>query len=65
MDNAYINYLVGKVLHNSATLSLNANVQNVFVITKYKGLDPEIASGVDNNFYPRPRIYSVGLNLRF
>src|SRR5690242_5116667 len=65
MDNAYINYLVGKVLHNSATLSLNANVQNVFVITKYQGLDPEIASGVDNNFYPRPRIYSVGLNLRF
>lgn len=65
MDNAYINYLVGKVLHNSASLTLNANVQNVFVITKYTGLDPEISSGVDNNFYPRPRIYSLGLNLRF
>lgn len=65
MDNAYINYLVGKVLRNSATLTLNANVQNVFVITKYTGLDPEISSGVDNNFYPRPRIYSLGLNLRF
>ena len=65
MDNAYISYNVGKVLNNSATLTLNANVQNVFIITKYTGLDPEISSGVDNNFYPRPRIYSLGLNLRF
>ena len=65
MDNAYISYNVGKVINNSATLTINANVQNVFVITKYTGLDPEISSGVDNNFYPRPRIYSLGLNLRF
>jgi iron complex outermembrane receptor protein len=65
MDNAYINYNLGKVFNNTANLTLNANVQNVFIITKYKGLDPEISSGVDNNFYPRPRIYSLGLNLRF
>ncbi len=65
MDNAYVSYNVGKVINNSATLTINANVQNVFVITKYTGLDPEISSGVDNNFYPRPRIYSLGLNLRF
>lgn len=65
MDNAYISYNVGKVFNNTANLSINANVQNVFVVTKYQGLDPEIASGVDNNFYPRPRIYSLGLNVRF
>ncbi len=65
MDNAYISYTVGKVFHNAANLTINANVQNVFVITNYQGLDPEIASGVDNNFYPRPRTYSLGLNLRF
>ena len=65
MDNAYLSYNVGKVFNEKANLSLNANVQNVFVITKYKGLDPEIATGVDNNFYPRPRTYSLGLNLRF
>jgi iron complex outermembrane receptor protein len=42
-------------------------VQNVFVITKYKGLDPENASdgGVDNNIYPRPRIFSLGFNFDF
>jgi iron complex outermembrane receptor protein len=64
MDNAYVSYNVGKVF-NAANLTVSANVQNVFVITKYQGLDPEIATGVDNNFYPRPRTYSLGLNLRF
>jgi TonB-dependent starch-binding outer membrane protein SusC len=33
------------------------------VITNYKGLDPEIAGGIDNNFYPRPRMYTLGLNI--
>ncbi len=39
--------------------------QNVFVITDYSGLDPEIASGVDNNVYPRPRTFVLGLNFLF
>jgi iron complex outermembrane receptor protein len=51
--------------HKKAGLRLNASVQNVFVITKYKGLDPEISSGIDNNFYPRPRTYALGLNVDF
>lgn len=62
MDNFSLGYNAGKVFR-SANLRVNANVQNVFVITKYKGLDPEISSGIDNNFYPRPRIFSLGLNL--
>ncbi|MEO9022292.1 MAG: SusC/RagA family TonB-linked outer membrane protein [Ginsengibacter sp.] len=65
MDNAYVSYNLGRVFNNTADLSVSANVQNVFVITKYKGLDPEIANGVDNNFYPRPRVYSLGLRMRF
>ena len=40
-------------------------VQNPFVFTKYDGLDPEIASGVDNSFYPRPVTFLLGLNLTF
>jgi iron complex outermembrane receptor protein len=40
-------------------------VQNPFVFTKYKGLDPEIFGGLDMNFYPRPITYLVGLNLTF
>lgn len=40
-------------------------VQNPFIITKYKGLDPEVASGVDKNPYPRPRCFQIGLSLNF
>ncbi len=42
-----------------------ATVQNPFVITKYKGLDPEISGGIDNNIYPRPIISLLGLTLNF
>ena len=44
-----------------------ASVQNVVTITKYTGLDPEIPSidGVDNNFIPRPRLYTVRLSVNF
>ncbi|TCK65192.1 iron complex outermembrane receptor protein [Winogradskyella wandonensis] len=38
---------------------------NLFVITDYDGLDPEIANGIDNNFYPRARSVVFGLNLTF
>jgi TonB-linked SusC/RagA family outer membrane protein len=38
---------------------------NLFVITDYEGLDPEIANGIDNNFYPRTRNVVLGLNLSF
>jgi len=65
MDNLNIGYNLGGIYHNKANLRLNATVQNVFVITKYTGLDPEIGSGIDNNFYPRPRIFALGLNLDF
>jgi iron complex outermembrane receptor protein len=65
MDNLYVGYDFGRILKGKASLRLNFNVQNVFVITEYKGLDPEISNGVDNNLYPRPRIYSLGINLDF
>ena len=44
---------------------LSFTVQNVFTITKYKGLDPEVDGGIDNNFYPRPRVFVLGVNLTF
>ncbi len=65
MDNINLGYDFGKVLQNRANLRITANVQNVFTITKYKGLDPEIGSGVDNSFYPRPRTFVLGANLDF
>ncbi|HMC84629.1 MAG TPA: hypothetical protein VKI61_03855, partial [Chitinophagaceae bacterium] len=67
LDNINLGYNVGKVFNNKATLRVNVSVQNVFVITKYKGLDPENSSdaGTDNTIYPRPRIASLGLNFDF
>ncbi|MGI4021195.1 MAG: SusC/RagA family TonB-linked outer membrane protein [Janthinobacterium lividum] len=66
MDNAGLGYTFGKIFRNSSiNLRLNANVQNVFVVTKYSGLDPEVFGGIDNNFYQRPRTYTLGLNLGF
>jgi hypothetical protein len=62
MDNLGLGYNFGHIYKN-ITLRANANVQNVFVITKYPGLDPEVVGGIDNNFYPRPRTYTLGLNL--
>jgi TonB-dependent starch-binding outer membrane protein SusC len=64
MDNLNIGYSLGKVF-TGGNLRLNFNVQNVFTVTNYKGLDPEIANGVDNNFYPRPRTFVFGANLDF
>ncbi len=44
---------------------LSFTVQNALILTKYSGLDPETSSGFDNNFYPRPRTFIVGLGLTF
>ncbi|MBW8684805.1 SusC/RagA family TonB-linked outer membrane protein [Chitinophaga rhizophila] len=65
MDNLSLGYNFGKILRNTATLRVNAIVQNVFVITNYSGLDPEIFSGIDNNPYPKPRIFSLGINIAY
>jgi iron complex outermembrane receptor protein len=44
LDNINLGYNFGKVLNNKTNLRVNASVQNVFVITKYNGADPENAS---------------------
>ena len=42
-----------------------ATASNVFCITKYKGIDPEVFGGIDNNLYPRPISFILGVNLNF
>ncbi|TWI84545.1 SusC/RagA family TonB-linked outer membrane protein [Chitinophaga japonensis] len=67
MDNFTLGYSFKNILKDKASLRVSATVQNAFVITGYSGLDPElgIGDGIDNKFYPRPRVYSLGLNLDF
>jgi iron complex outermembrane receptor protein len=64
MDNINVAYDAGEVFRK-ARLRVSANVQNAFVITNYTGVDPEITGGIDNQFYPRPRTFVLGLNLDF
>jgi iron complex outermembrane receptor protein len=63
MDNIHIGYNFGRVFKSTGDLKISGNVQNVFIITKYNGVDPEVSGGIDNNLYPRPRNYTLGLNL--
>ena len=65
LDNVNLGYNFGKVFNNKADMRFNFNVQNVLIISKYKGADPENAGGIDNNFYPRPRTFVAGINLDF
>ena len=46
-------------------LNVFATVQNVGCISSYTGVDPEIYSGIDNNMYPRPRTYILGIKFNF
>jgi iron complex outermembrane receptor protein len=63
LDNLNFGYDFGDVFNGRAGLRLNMNLQNFVVITKYKGVDPEIFGGIDNNFYPRPRVITIGASL--
>ena len=47
--------------YSNMSLRIFAGVQNPFVITKYKGLDPEVFDGVDGNIYPRAVTWSLGV----
>jgi iron complex outermembrane receptor protein len=61
MDNMSIGYNFDQYVKTR----LSFTVQNVFTITRYKGLDPEVADGIDNNKYPRPTVFVLGVNLTF
>ncbi|WP_343703997.1 TonB-dependent receptor [Chitinophaga sp.] len=63
MDNVGVTYNVGRLFKSEAGLRVSANCQNVFVYTKYRGLDPELSSGIDYNLYPRARTFVLGLHL--
>lgn len=65
MDNMSLAYNFGNVIGGQTNLLVSFTVQNAFTITNYEGLDPEIAFGIDNNFYPRPRNFVLGVNLQF
>ena len=64
MDNITIGYTFDKFFTDKISGRVSASVQNVFTITGYNGLDPE-TSAIDSNIWPRPRTFTIGLNLNF
>ena len=64
-DNITLGYSFKKLFGAPIGGRVYAAVQNVFTITKYKGLDPEVENGLDNNIYPRPLTTLIGLSLNF
>ncbi|KRD11019.1 SusC/RagA family TonB-linked outer membrane protein [Flavobacterium sp. Root901] len=65
LDNVTVGYTLDKALLKAASLRFSAGVQNVFVLTKYDGLDPEKFNGIDGNVYPRARTFLFGVNASF
>ncbi len=70
-DNITLGYTFPRLWNNRSTLRVTLGVQNVATITSYTGIDPEIYSGnsscpgIDKEVYPRPRTFTLGLNLNF
>ncbi|MDQ2770061.1 MAG: TonB-dependent receptor [Bacteroidota bacterium] len=65
LQNVTLGYDFGALLRAGTTLRLTLAGQNLLLLSHYSGLDPEHATGIDNQFYPFPRTITAGLNLGF
>lgn len=66
MDNITLGYSFNEITKSDRSqVRLYAGVQNVFTITDYSGLDPEIANGIDTSIFPRARTFYLGTNVKF
>ena len=67
MDNITLGYTFDRPIKKFASNSIRlwAGMQNVFTLTNYSGLDPEVFNGIDNTIYPRPRTFLLGANIKF
>ncbi|WP_320110910.1 TonB-dependent receptor [Draconibacterium orientale] len=64
LDNVSVGYTFNE-LKGRLIPRLSFTVQNAVTITKYDGLDPEVSGGIDNNFYPRPRTFMLGIGFTY
>ena len=63
-ESIVVGYTLDQVLKD-VSFRIYGIVNNPFIITNYSGQDPENFNAIDNNFYPRPRSLSLGINLDF
>ena len=65
LDYVSLGYNFTSLFGNNISGRVGLSVQNVFTITDYTGLDPEVDNGIDNNIYPRPRTYMLSISLNY
>lgn len=65
MDNISLGYRFNNAVGQGSNIRLSLTAQNVFMITSYEGLDPEVFDGMDINVYPRPTTFLFGVNIEF
>lgn len=65
LDNITVGYSFRKLFGWNISGRAYATAQNIFTITKYDGLDPEIQNGIESGIYPRPFTTILGVNLNF
>ena len=65
LDNFTVGYSFQKLLNMNISGRVYATAQNIFTITNYDGLDPEIQGGIESSIYPRPFTTILGVNLNF
>lgn len=71
MDNATLGYSLNSKIKGISKLRVYASTNNLFTITSYRGIDPEIniggiTPGIDaKNFYPKTRSFIIGANIMF
>lgn len=65
MDYISLGYNFSSLFGNNISGRVGLSVQNVFTITDYSGLDPEVDNGIDNNIYPRPRTFMLSVSLNY
>ena len=65
LDNVSVGYTFNQKENSTSLVKISLSAQNVLLITDYSGIDPEISGGIDNNLYPRPITFTLGLNVNF
>ena len=69
LDNFTLGYTFPKLFNVTAdrpfSLNIFGTVQNIWCLTRYTGIDPEIYGGIDGTVYPRPRTFILGVKLNF
>ncbi len=65
LDNVSVGYNFNRIFTDKLNLRVYVNAQNLVTLTKYTGLDPEVFNGIDNNIYPRPRTFLLGVSLTY